>query len=286
MPFARLASLWRYPVKSLLGESLERAQLTARGLDGDRVFALLDATDGTVVSAKNPRKWAATLTLTATYAGPEALVRLPDRTAVRTDARHADAALSGVLGRPVRLVREPPAQPVLERYWPEIDGLAPSAVMAAQRELSVEPGRVVTRRTLGSRGPGDRFYDAEPVHLVTTATLAHLAELNPDGDADLRRLRPNLVLDTGTARGFVENDWLGRIVTIGGVLLRISGPTARCIVPALAQGDLPADNGLVRAVARYNRLPLGDKGRYGCAGVYADVLQSGTLTRGDVVSIS
>ncbi|MDQ6649787.1 MAG: MOSC domain-containing protein [Actinomycetota bacterium] len=285
MPQARIASLWRYPVKSLLGESLERVQMSVEGLDGDRAFALLDASSAAVASAKNPRKWAGMLALTATYAAAEALIRLPDKSTIRSDGPDVDAVLSAVLSRTVRLVREPPTQLVLERYWPDIDGLAPTAVMATQRELSVEPDRVVTRRTLGARGPGGRFHDAMPVHLVTTATLAKLADLNPERGADLRRLRPNLVVDTGDAEGFVENDWCGRTVTVGEVVLRISGPTARCIVPALAHGDLPAEEGLVRAVARHNRLPLGDNGRYGCAGVYAEVLQPGTVTVGDSVEV-
>jgi len=290
-PVGRVQALWRYPVKSLLGESVARASCTARGFDGDRAFALVDPSDGAVVSAKHPRKWARTLSLSAAYAGPGALVgtaaaiRLPTGETVRTDAADVDAVLSAALGRPVRLVSVLPDQPVLERYWPEIDGLAPVAVMADQRALSLDPTEIVTRRRFGSQSPAGTFFDSSPVHLLTTSTLRRLQAGNDGGDADPRRLRPNLVLDTGTATGFAENEWLGRSLRLGEVVLEVTAPTARCVVPALAHGELPGDVGLVRAIARSNRLPVGDSGRYGCAGVYAEVVRPGIIRVGDAVSM-
>jgi len=52
-----VAELWRYPVKSMLGQRIEAAEVTARGLAGDRAYALLDVESGRVVSAKIPRHW-------------------------------------------------------------------------------------------------------------------------------------------------------------------------------------------------------------------------------------
>src|SRR6266849_5674211 len=52
-----IVSLWRYPVKSMMGEELNAAEVTKRGLLGDRAYALVDSSDGKVASAKNPRKW-------------------------------------------------------------------------------------------------------------------------------------------------------------------------------------------------------------------------------------
>ena len=48
---------WRYPIKSMMGEELNAAQITQRGLLGDRGYGLVDSVDGKVASAKNPRKW-------------------------------------------------------------------------------------------------------------------------------------------------------------------------------------------------------------------------------------
>jgi uncharacterized protein YcbX len=52
-----IRSIFRYPVKSMLGEEIDSAAVTARGLAGDRAYALVDAQSGKVASAKNPRKW-------------------------------------------------------------------------------------------------------------------------------------------------------------------------------------------------------------------------------------
>jgi uncharacterized protein len=52
-----VVSLWRYPVKSMMGEELNAAEVTERGLLGDRAYALVDRSEGKVASAKNPRKW-------------------------------------------------------------------------------------------------------------------------------------------------------------------------------------------------------------------------------------
>src|SRR5213592_3723267 len=52
-----VVSLWRYPVKSMLGEEVPTAQVRDHGLLGDRAYALLDNADGKAATAKNPRKW-------------------------------------------------------------------------------------------------------------------------------------------------------------------------------------------------------------------------------------
>ena len=49
--------LWRYPVKSMLGEQLTVTEVTESGLFGDRAYALRDASDGEIATAKNPSKW-------------------------------------------------------------------------------------------------------------------------------------------------------------------------------------------------------------------------------------
>ena len=52
-----IVSLWRYPVKSMMGEELNASEVTKGGLLGDRAYALIDTSDGKVATAKNPRKW-------------------------------------------------------------------------------------------------------------------------------------------------------------------------------------------------------------------------------------
>jgi hypothetical protein len=109
--------LYRFPVKSMLGEQMEQASVTGRGLLGDRAYALVDPADGTVASAKHPRKWGALLGLSARFraepvpgaAPPPVLITMPDGTELSGDSAGTEAALSDVVGRPVRLVSEVPS---------------------------------------------------------------------------------------------------------------------------------------------------------------------------------
>src|SRR5919202_2620400 len=73
-----VVALWRYPVKSMLGEELNASAITSRGLLGDRAYALVDSSDGKVASAKNPRKWPTLFDFGAAYVdAPRPGAKLP-----------------------------------------------------------------------------------------------------------------------------------------------------------------------------------------------------------------
>lgn len=264
----RVVALWRYPVKSMMGEELNAAAVTERGLLGDRAYALVDATDGKIASAKNPRKWPGLFAFRASFVdGPDASratdpvrVTLPSGMTVSSDSSELDRRVSDAVGREVRLEKNAPEEPSLEEYWPDIEGLA-------LRET-------VTDESM----PAGTFFDLAMVHLLTTATIGRLRELYPEGRFETRRFRPNIVIEPASAeRGFVENDWVGRTIVIGDeVRLSVSGPCPRCVMTTLAQGDLPKDPGILRAAARHNDANVG---------VYASVAQVGTIRSGDPVSL-
>jgi uncharacterized protein YcbX len=134
-----------------------------------------------------------------------------------------------------------------------------------------------------------RFSDYAALHLITTATMARLAELRPESKFNARRFRPNVTIATPEGEtGFVENDWVGREVAIGDeVRLRISDPTPRCSIPTIAQGDLAKDPQVLRTIVEHNRLPvpLLEGETLPCAGVYGFVIRSGTVKRGDTVRV-
>src|SRR4029453_232480 len=85
-----VASLWRYPVKSMLGEELSASEVTERGLLGDRAYALVDTADGKAATAKNPRKWPTLFGFSAAFVAqphpgaalPPVRITLPDGTSV------------------------------------------------------------------------------------------------------------------------------------------------------------------------------------------------------------
>jgi uncharacterized protein YcbX len=126
--------------------------------------------------------------------------------------------------------------------------------------------------------PPGTFFDLAPIHLVTTATLKHLQSLTPDSAFDVRRFRPNLVVETPEPlQGFIENEWVGQTLTIGDeVILRILCPCPRCIMTTLSQGNLPKDPNVLRTAAKHNQ---------GSIGVYAAVEKAGRIRVGDAVRI-
>ena len=261
-----VVSLWRHPVKSMLGEELNAADVTERGLLGDRAYALVDPSNGKVASAKNPRKWAQLFDFRATFVAsprpgeplPPVRITLPDGTLLTSDQRDLTQILAKVLGREVTFATTAPKAPSLEEYWPDMEGLA-------HRET-------VTDEAM----PASTFFDLAVIHVLTTATLDRLRELYPQGRFEVRRFRPNVVVaPAGGAKDFVENAWIGHTLAIGdAVRLRVTGPCPRCVMTTLPQGDLPKDPGILRTAAQHNQVNVG---------VYAAVLRGGPVRRRDPV---
>ncbi|MGS2618207.1 MOSC domain-containing protein [Micromonospora sp. LZ34] len=280
----RLVQLWRYPVKSMLGERLPAAEVTATGVTGDRRLALVHRETGRVASAKHPRRWRGLLTLRASGVAPAPVrITLPDGRTVSSADGDVDEVLSRLLGAPVTLTGTVPDGAVLDRAHPEA---VLDAGVAAQVPVDQNP--------LGAAAPGT-FFDFAPIHLVTTATLRRLAAAadppgtageSPGGGFEPVRYRPNLVIET-EADGFVENDWVGREVRVGDALvLRVLAATPRCAVPTLAHGALPRQVSALRVPARLNRIaPLPELAPQPCVGAYAQVVRAGRIAEGAPVTL-
>jgi uncharacterized protein len=277
-----VTAIWRYPVKSMIGEEVDASAVTEQGLLGDRAYALVDAETGKVASAKNPKRWPdlfqcqAELTEPPEAAGelPPVRITLPDGTAVTSDDPGAGDTLSDMVGRRVTLERTAPSEAVFEEYWPDMDDVSPEG----HRDT-------VTDERLGMAAPPGTFFDLAPMSVLTTATLDRLGELYEEGVFDVRRFRMNLIVDPD-AEGFVENDWIGHTLAVGdGVSLPVTLADPRCVMITLPQGDLPKDPGILRTAARHNRLDIPDVGLYPCVGVYAGVASGGTVRRGDPVAV-
>lgn len=239
-----VAGLWRYPVRSLRGEVLRRLPVGLDGVVGDRAYGIADPEIGELVSSsQGKRRWRGLVTLSARFDGspeedappPPAVIETPDGRTLRTDAADVDARLSEILGRPAHL---------------------------STKEAVIE-GRM------------KQPYGHEPVHLVTTASLAAFAKHYPASRFAPERFRPNVLLDTGALAGFVENGWIGRVLAIGEDLrLVVKDHCIRCIMTTLAQGDLPQDPAVLQVVNEANRTH---------AGIYAEVTKPGEIRLNDPV---
>ena len=270
----------------MLGEPLESTAITSRGVIGDRGWAVRDEVRGGIRGAK---KISALMQLSARYLSeptgrlppPHIEIALPDGSSARSDDPDVDARLSRALGREVTLW---PLQPAdnLEHYRrgaPDSDD-----AMTEVREMfgrtedeplpdfSVFPVELLAEY----ESPPGTYFDVYPVHLLTTNSLRSLELLTPGSRADVRRFRPNILIDMPNedAVPFPEATWVGRTVMIGTATLQVVAPCPRCVMVTHAVADAPVDRALLRTVIQHANQNLG---------VYATVLSAGHARAGDTV---
>jgi uncharacterized protein YcbX len=264
----RVRTLHRYPVKSMLGETVDVLPVHEGGAHGDRVLALIDRLTGRVASAKQARLWRGLLQCTATLGTSGVRIEMPDGTRTAFGDRTLDDRLSQHLGRAVNLIDSRPTGASVERADPEqvLDRGVEADVDAPLLELA--------QATLG-----DSFVDFAPLHAITTATLNRVG-------VEAARYRPNVVVAAPDGYpAYAENDWVGRLLRIGGVTLRVMGPTPRCVIPTLEHGPRPRAPHALRTPVAENRVEAFNFGVLPCAGAYLEVVSGGTLRAGDRIEM-
>ena len=183
----------------MMGEELNASYVSDRGLLGDRAYALVDQITGKVASAKNPRKWGRLFDFRASFVDPPKIggkipavrITLPDGRLTLSDKAEASSLLSEALSAQIRLMTSSLEKPSYEEYWPDIEGLA-------NREK-------VTEELM----PPQTFFDLATIHVLTTATIDRLRELYPQGRFEVRRFRPNVVVEPSPAVKGVRRECLG-----------------------------------------------------------------------------
>jgi uncharacterized protein len=292
-PVGTVGALWRFPVKSMLGEEIDQVDVDAGGIVGDRAFALVDVETGKVASAKHPKVWPDLLRCQASYVAPPRAgepsppvrIELADGASVMSDAPDVDAVLSGFFGREVRLARAAPEDFTIDQYHPDQEHLDPQGHRDEVTETKLG-NALFNEVRMPSPLPEGSFLDVFPVSVITTSALDHLAALQPGSTFDVRRFRMNVIVAT-PADGFVENSWIGGAIGVGErVKLAVPVPDPRCVMTTVAQEGLERDPQVLKALARHNRLDFAGAGLYPCAGVYAVVASSGTIHTGDPVTPS
>lgn len=271
-----IAELWRYPVKSMLGGIVSESMVTGRGVLGDRAWALRDQRTGRIVSAKRvPRllQFRAMYEVEPTLeSGGLVRIETPEGDTIYAGQEDASARISGILGRPVRLENSarPDEKTSIDRDT--VFGDVPVSQMKPDWTPETMPDYFQLK--------GGTFLEIGAVFLLASGSVEHLRGLQ-GGTAliDRRRFRPNLYLDTGPVSGrFIEDDWLGGNLTVGGsVVLSEFAPTLWCVGSTLAQEELPRDLSILRAIAR---------GHQGCLGVYGSVVSGGLVRVGDPVVLA
>ena len=290
-PVGSVRALWRFPVKSMLGEELDEVELSEAGILGDRAYAIRDRETRKVASAKHPKLWPGLLGCRAAFvepprrgrALPPARIELANGETVLSDAADLDAVLSEFFGRDVELAAAAQDGYTIDLYHPDEEDYDPEG----HRDEVVEAelgAAFFNQRGLPSAVPPDSFFDLYPLSVLTTSTLVELGEREQASDFDARRFRMNVIVET-PSQGFVENAWVGRTLAIGDeVRLGVALPDPRCVMPSLAHDELPRDPRILKALARHNRIEVAGA-LYPCAGVYAVAEVAGTIRTGDRVAL-
>jgi uncharacterized protein len=250
----KIAELWRHPVKSFQGEPLDEAVIEANGMAGDRMWGVRDEATGRILTGRRQPE----LLFARARLAPEGdrpIVDLPDGTVLDGLGDEADHALSAWLGKPVRLVDA-------------------RDVPASQAEFfsdATNDDSLVVRWTL----PAGRFVDVFPLLLLTTATLREGQRLHPGGVWDVRRFRPNVLIETDED-GWPEDAWVGQDVQIGDVGAHGMDRCDRCTMITRPQPGLERDVDLFKGLKREHNAQLG---------TWAAVRAPGVLRVGDPVSV-
>jgi uncharacterized protein YcbX len=284
----RVAEIWRYPVKSMGGERLAQSAIATRGLHADRMWAVRDVELDTFTTA---RRWPILLQCSARFADDpdgraaepgdvlEVIVVFPDGTEVSSSDPAMDDRLSELIGKPARLESLPPLSEKGRYRTPQATKADIRRQFALADDEPLPDFSVFPIRKLAELAryatPVGALYDAYPILLMTRASLRAMSERSPGSRFDVRRFRPNVLIDADGAE-LAEFAWCGRRLRAPNVAFDAEIPALRCSIPTRRQGDLPADPDVLRTINAH-----ADH----CLGVYANVAMTGTLTEGDALEL-
>ncbi len=272
----QITGVFRYPVKSMLGEELESTVLGVNGIPGDRAWGVRDEQRADFFTGK---RCAPLMSCSAAYADPSDTssapqVRLPDGGTFPADAKDAGARIAAAIDRDVTLW---PVVAEARRARPKDDV---NVLQEIQGLLAREGGERVPDLSnpqpelLEVYARGGPFFDAFPIMLITSRSIESIAAAAPDSQIDDRRFRPNLLLETSEPGAFPEQEWIGLRIQVGDATLKIQSTCMRCVMTTHGFADVPKDTRVMRTLV---------KEAEGNLGVYATVEVEGEARRGDSV---
>jgi uncharacterized protein YcbX len=281
----RIAEIWRHPVKSMEGERLARADVGPNGLPGDRAWAVRDEVRGGIRGAK---KLPGLMRCKAHYAtepdggrGKAPTITLPDGSQVIADATDAAERVGAAIAAKVTIwpLLPPTALEHYKRGAPDHEDVQTElrAIFGREPDEPLPDFSIFPPDLFVYESPPGTYFDAFPILLLTDATLRRLGELAPAAKIDVRRFRPNFVVETSDgAAGFPEIGWAGRQIRVGGATLAGTAPCPRCVMITHGFGDLPRDPSIMRTVVREANQNVG---------LYANVATPGAVRVGDPVEL-
>ena len=274
---ASVTNIYRYPVKSMMGEALSAADIGQAGIAGDRGWAVRDEKRGGIRGGK---KIPQLMTLTATSGPAAPLITAPDGDSASASSGGINEWLTDKLNRPVTLWPLLPADQLdhYRRGAPDTEDFE-QELRAVFGRTPDEPLPDLTgfEELLEFESPPGTYFDAFPISIMSQQSLATMNQLEGESQFDVRRFRPNLLVDFAeTDHSFPEQAWVGETLSIGSVRLKVETTCPRCSMTTHGFDDLPQDAQIMRKLVANSE---------GNLGIYASVVQLGKVTAGDSVSV-
>lgn len=281
-----VTDLYRYPIKSMGGHNLQTTYLGELGIPGDRCWTLKDEERGGI---KGGKRFPTLMGMSAKLrnepdpdtSSPHADITLADGRVAHTDDPNINTLLSEVIGAPVSL------WPLLSkdqldhyRRQPMPDGVDPEAafreVFARLPDEPLPDLSAFPAELMSYESPPGTYFDAFPLLIMSSSALATMAQHRSESRFDVRRFRPNIVVDTPEP-GFPEDRWAGKTARLGQAVLKFEMACPRCVMTTHDFKDLPKDPGIMRALVEANN---------GNLGIYASVAQPGQIKVGDTLQLA
>ena len=267
-----VAAIFRYPVKSMLGESIESAEIQDAGIVGDRVWAVRDELRGNFMTGKRVGALMGCIGRSPRSGAGVPEIELPTGETFRADAPSARRRLSEYLGHRVSLwpCESPPVEQAPAAGPAELEAILARAPGEPLPDLSGIPKELLE---FGGR-PVKPFVDLAPLMLLTSASIATLQRSAPEAQIDVRRFRPSVTIDAIERSRFPEQQWIGRRLRVGDSLWQVRMTCPRCVMTTHGFAELPQDPTVMRRL-------VSEAG--GNLGVYASVERPGRIHVGDAV---
>ena len=272
---ASVLNIYRYPVKSMMGEALSEAAIGEAGIAGDRGWAVRDEKRGGIRGGK---KIPQLMQLTAQSGAAAPLIIAPDGDSASASAEGINEWLSDKLNHPVTLWPLLPAEQLdhYRRGAPDTEDFE-QELRAVFGRLPDEPLPDLTgfEELLEFESPPGTYFDAFSLSIMSQQSLATMNQLDGDSLFDVRRFRPNLLVDIPDSdHPFPEQAWVGKTLSIGSAKLKIEMTCPRCCMTTHGFDDLPQDAQIMRKLVANSA---------GNLGIYASILEAGTVSSGDFV---
>ena len=277
MSTASVATIYRYPVKSMMGETLSEADIGEAGIPGDRGWAVWDEKRGGIRGGK---KIPQLMTLAAKSGTAAPLITAANGDSASASSERINDWLSGKLNHPVTLWPLLPADQLdhYRRGAPDTEDFE-QELRAVFGRLPDEPLPDLAgfEELLEFESPPGTYFDAFPISIISQQSLNTMNQLEGESRFDVRRFRPNLLVDVpGSDHPFPEQAWVGKTLAIGNVTLKIDTTCPRCAMTTYGFDDLPQDPQIMRKLVANSE---------GNLGIYASVVKVGKVATGDSVRV-